>query len=67
MKILTTIRYSCALILGVLLAFQPVLAATEPAPAGNSRLLGKIQGYEGKPMAGVRVLAYHLSGDDERG
>jgi len=63
MKILVHLRYSTALLLGLCLALQPLLAATEPAPSGNSRLLGKIQGYEGKPIAGVRVLAYHLSSE----
>jgi hypothetical protein len=63
MKILKSVRYSSAIVLGVLLAFQPLLAATEPAPSGDSRLLGKIQGIEGKPLAGVRVLAYHLSSE----
>ena len=63
MKFFKTIRFLTALSLGFCLALQPALPAQEAAPAGNSRLLGKIEGYEGKPMSGVRVLAYHLSSE----
>jgi len=67
MKFFKAVRFLTALSLGLCLALQPALLAQEPAqepaPTGNSSLLGKIESFDGKPMPGVRVLAYHLSSE----
>jgi len=56
-----------SLALALVLALLPLSAAlaqqTASTPEGTSKLIGKIYGQDGKPLAGATVVAYHLSSE----
>ena len=53
------------LLIAILLASTAPILADEPEPAvPNSEIRGKVLGTDGKPAAGVEILAYHLATEE---